>query len=171
LYIGFLDHFCTAFGTTSNYSVTASLHTLQITAPTTKSSSACSFFQQPFPSNGFERRRFFSFPRSGPQTELFQFPSARLRSSLYSPGVYPNRKHRLKHFLCYCYGRLPSDNPDIVDVFIRFRGNVFTEPLLRNCRYIFAYCIATTVYATLYRVCESGQGLIKGIISVLVWRA
>jgi hypothetical protein len=40
----FINHFITRLGTTSNYSAIASLHTLQITAENTKSSSACNIF-------------------------------------------------------------------------------------------------------------------------------
>jgi hypothetical protein len=39
---GFIDHLYTSLGTTSNYSAIANLHTLQITAPNTESSPACS---------------------------------------------------------------------------------------------------------------------------------
>jgi hypothetical protein len=38
----------TQLGTTSNYSTTANLHTLQITAASTKSSPACSVFNSHF---------------------------------------------------------------------------------------------------------------------------
>jgi hypothetical protein len=41
---GFFDHLCTPFGTTSNYSAIADLHTLQITTASTKSSPSCSVF-------------------------------------------------------------------------------------------------------------------------------
>jgi hypothetical protein len=38
VWIGFIDHLYTPLGTTSNYSATANLHTLQITAARAKSS-------------------------------------------------------------------------------------------------------------------------------------
>jgi hypothetical protein len=51
-------------------------------------------------------------------------------------------------FLHRCYGRLPSNSPDIVDVFIRLGENVFTELLLGNGR-ILSYRISTAPYATI----------------------
>jgi hypothetical protein len=50
-----------------------------------------------------------------PATELSQFPSAGPGSSLYSLRGVPNRKHSLQQF--FYYMRLPSDSPDIADVF------------------------------------------------------
>jgi hypothetical protein len=44
----FVDHLHTPLRTTSNYSTTANLHTLQITAANTKSSPACSVFNSRF---------------------------------------------------------------------------------------------------------------------------
>jgi hypothetical protein len=37
-------------------------------------------------------------------------------------------------------------------VHIRFHGNVFTKPLLRNGIYLFAYCIATAVLVVCFEV-------------------
>jgi hypothetical protein len=45
---GFIDHFYRRLQTTSNYSATAKLHTLQITAANTKSSPALSVFNSRF---------------------------------------------------------------------------------------------------------------------------
>jgi hypothetical protein len=42
--IGFIDHFNTQLGTTSNYSAIANLHTLQITRTDAKSLPACCVF-------------------------------------------------------------------------------------------------------------------------------
>jgi hypothetical protein len=41
----------------------------------------------------------------------------------------PSRKHCFQQFLYCSYRRLPSDSSDIVDMFIRFRGKVFTAQL------------------------------------------
>jgi hypothetical protein len=42
--VGFIDHLCTHFGTTSNYSAIANLHTSQITIAHAKSFPACCVF-------------------------------------------------------------------------------------------------------------------------------
>lgn len=42
--------------------------------------------------------------------------SAGLGSGYVQPGGRPTRKHRFQH-ISYCYGRLPSDSSDVVDVF------------------------------------------------------
>jgi hypothetical protein len=53
---GFIGHLYTLLGTTNNYSAIADFHTLQITT-------RC--IHQPFPGNGFQQCRFFSFTRPG----------------------------------------------------------------------------------------------------------
>jgi hypothetical protein len=50
---GFIDHLYTQLGTTGNYSATANLHTLRLTAAPAQSFSSLLYLQQPFPSNGF----------------------------------------------------------------------------------------------------------------------
>jgi hypothetical protein len=59
--IEFIDHFNTPHGTTSSYSATTNLHTLQITAANNKFSPARSAYNSHF--LGVE---IFRFPRSGP---------------------------------------------------------------------------------------------------------
>jgi hypothetical protein len=51
--MGFIDHFYTPLGTTSNYSAIANLHTLQITTAPAKAFAMLLCLHQPFPGNGF----------------------------------------------------------------------------------------------------------------------
>jgi hypothetical protein len=52
------------------------------------------------------------------------------------------KKHRLQQFLYCCYGRLPSDSPDVVDVFTdRYQA---THVPSRD------RCLATVLHATLW---------------------
>jgi hypothetical protein len=51
--IGFIDHFCTPIGTTSNYKAIADFHTLQITTAPAKPFSSLLCRQQPFPGKDF----------------------------------------------------------------------------------------------------------------------
>jgi hypothetical protein len=53
--------------------------------------------------------------------------------SYITPGR-TQQKTPPQRFLCCCYIRLPSDNPNIFYMFIRFRGNVFTEQLTKHSR-------------------------------------
>jgi hypothetical protein len=50
---GFIDHLYTRLGTTSNYSATTNLDTLQITIAAAKPFSSLLCLHQPFPGNGF----------------------------------------------------------------------------------------------------------------------
>jgi hypothetical protein len=75
----------------------------------------------------------------------------RTDSALSRPGVLsiyprggPNRKHRLQQSLYYCYGRLPSNNSDIVDV---FTGRYQATYILFRGR-----CIAPVLHVTLHLV-------------------
>jgi hypothetical protein len=80
-----IGHLYTPLGTTSNYSTTANLHTLQITAVNTKSPPACRVFNSCSLATMeiLQLPAFRSFLSSEyPTTELSQFPSARLGSSL-----------------------------------------------------------------------------------------
>lgn len=61
-------------------------------------------------------------------------------TSIYRRGG-SNRKHRLEEFSYCCYGRLPSDSSDMVDVFTG-RYQVTHVPLRDHCT-------ATILYATL----------------------
>jgi hypothetical protein len=92
---GFSDHLYTPLGTTSNYSSTANLHILQITAANTKSSPTCIVFNSRSLATALtveilQLPTLMSF-LSGeyPATELSQTRSAGLGSSLYSPKEDP----------------------------------------------------------------------------------
>jgi hypothetical protein len=64
IWIGFIYHLYTSLGTTSNYSIVTNLHNSQITTAPAEPFCSQMYLQQPFPINGFQHRRFFSFPRS-----------------------------------------------------------------------------------------------------------
>jgi hypothetical protein len=147
---GFIDHLYTPLGTTSTYSAIANLHNLQITRALAKPFSSLLCLQQLFSNNGFQQRRFFSFPRS-----RRYFPANILKpKSLNRPGVLAiqprgatNRKHRLQHSLYCFYGRLPSDSPDIVSA-----GTCLPSRCSETAICLFAYCIATTVLVVCFEV-------------------
>jgi hypothetical protein len=61
---GFIEHLYAPLGTMLNWSATANIHNSQIITTLTKPFSSLLWFQQPFPSNGFQQWRFFSFPLS-----------------------------------------------------------------------------------------------------------
>jgi hypothetical protein len=58
--------------------------------------------------------------------------STGLGSSLYSLGGRPNRKHCLQQSIYCCYGQLPSNSSDIVDVFTG-RYQATHVPSCDNC--------------------------------------
>jgi hypothetical protein len=119
--------------------------TLYKSLDTNKSFPSLLCLQQPFPSNGFLQWRFFSFLRS-----LSYYPANVSQvNSLSGPAglaMLPwggrNRKHRLQEFFYCCYERLPSDSPDIVDV---FTGRYQATHVSSRDR-----CIATAPHATIY---------------------
>jgi hypothetical protein len=74
-----------------------------------------------------------------PATEL---NSAGLGSSLYSLGA--DLTENLQQFFYYCYGRLPSDSPDIVDV---LTGRYQATHIPSRHR-----CIATVLHATIFLI-------------------
>jgi hypothetical protein len=51
-----------------------------------------------------------------PPPQLFPFSWPRVLVIRAEPRGGPNRKQRFQQFFCCCYGRLPSDSPDIVDM-------------------------------------------------------
>jgi hypothetical protein len=84
-------------------------------------------------------------PPSGAFDQIF-ITVRRLRVCWYgAPCLEPrgrlNRKHRFQQFFC-CYERLPSDSPDIVDVFTgRYQATYFLLSLQSNgtTRYVIIY--------------------------------
>jgi hypothetical protein len=95
----------------------------------------------------------FSGPSSVRLVTIFTVSDSRL-SSIYRLVFLIitlhrlNRKHSFQTFL-YCYRRLSSDSPDIVEMFIRFRGNVFTEQLPSNGCCSKSHRSATGLHATI----------------------
>jgi hypothetical protein len=59
--------------------------------------------------------------------------SAGLRSSLYSLGADPTEKP--KQFFYFCYRPLPSDTPDLVDVWAATKQRVFVLSIVAQQRY------------------------------------
>jgi hypothetical protein len=81
-------------------------------------------------------------------------------NSVSQPGLLaiqprggPNRKHHLQQFFYCCYGRLPSDSSEIVDMFI---GRYQADHVPFRDR-----CIATVLHATMY-YCSSFQEFMLG---------
>jgi uncharacterized membrane protein YozB (DUF420 family) len=68
--------------------------------------------------------------------------SADLGFSLYSHGAHLNRKHCFQQSVYCCYGQLPSDSPDIVDV---FTGRYQATHVPSRDR-----CLARVLQATIY---------------------
>jgi hypothetical protein len=89
-----------------------------------------------------------SFPLSGPYcpANIPQLNSLNSTEPAWGPPYIdpggPSRKHRSNQFFYCCYRRLPSDSPDIVDVF--------------TCRYQATHvpsrdrCIATVLHVAIY---------------------
>jgi hypothetical protein len=140
-------------GTTSNCNATANLNTLQITTANTKSSPARSVFNSRFlvtdvnsedssassvqvlPVLQISRNSTLSIPLSWPGVLVIQ------------PRCGFNRKHRFQQFFSCCYGRLPSDISDIVDV---FTGSYQATHAPSRDR-----CIATVIHVTIFWVTSS----------------
>jgi hypothetical protein len=108
--------------------------------------------QQPFPSNSFDNGDS-SASRAHVVTVRRIYRnwthSASLGSSLYRSGADPTentasnevQKQSNSEFFCCSYGRLPSDSPDIVDIFTgRYES---THVPSRN------RCIATVLHAAI----------------------
>jgi hypothetical protein len=134
---GFIDHVYTRLGTTSNYSATANLHNSQIATAHSKPSPACCVFI---------RRSLVTAPNSGDSSVsrlqvLSSQPPMRNRTNVV-PCLYVTSRHRphRKH---------PVSNRKYCCLHIRCHGNVFTEPLPRNCRCLRSHCSATGLYAAI----------------------
>jgi hypothetical protein len=121
--IGFIVHLYTPFGTRSNYRAIADLHTLQITAINTKPSAACSVFNSRFLVTDVSGDSATS--RAQVLLSRFQYRTACQLSTepvnsgwgsrYIASGQTQQKTPPPTGF--FCYGLLPSDSSDAVDMF------------------------------------------------------
>jgi hypothetical protein len=158
--IEFIDHLYTKLETTSNYSATANLHTLQITTAHAKSFPACCVFTS---------RSLVTASNSGDSS------ASALKCSL-NGGSPPtdNFLHRLPYrtdlvapivfLITPRYGPRPQHSS--FSYANRFRGNVFTEPfpsssrlscLLRIC------CLVTGVPLSVSRTLPRNESCFRAV--------
>jgi hypothetical protein len=138
---GFIVHLYARLLSRSNYSAIANLHNLQITAtPGNLLQPAVSL-----PAVPWQRILTVEILQFHALTSLLsgEYPVSQLSRPgiLIQPRCGPNRKHRMQKFFYWCYGRLPSDSLDIVDV---LTGRYQASPVLSRDR-----CIATVLHATI----------------------
>jgi hypothetical protein len=132
----------TRHGITSNYSATANPHIAQITTAPAKTFPDCRVFTSSSlatasKSGDSSASSAHIFPSATPvQNCLPAIPQLTASPPIFflitiSHG--PNRKHCFQQFLYCCLGRLLMyDSSKIVEVFSRFRVNLFTEQLPSN---------------------------------------
>jgi hypothetical protein len=152
----FSDHFTTRLGTTSNYSVIANLHTIQITAANTKFSPACSVFASRF---------LITVPNSWNSSDSVLTPFSaghRLKTELSSgflqlitPWHVPHRKNNPSIIAeaCLprrCVGMVAARTTENTDLLL-------LRALPSNC--LQSHRVATDLYPTIHVCIATGYGV------------